>query len=66
MKFNRRAIRMVLPVFLTQFAFGRKISYICNSGAGLPCGKSRFFYVFQAFSSDFSSYFSPKIPVLEF
>ncbi len=40
--------------------------YLCNSGAGLSMGKSRFFCVFQGFSSCFQAYFLLKIPVFEF
>ncbi len=66
MKFNRRAIRMALPVFLTQFAFGRKIYYICNSQAGLPTWRSRFSCVFQRYWRNKTLYFLRKVPVLQF
>ena len=50
---------------LTQFAFASKISYLCNSKAGLSMEKSRFFVFFQVVSSRFPPYFFLKIPVLQ-
>lgn len=50
---------------LTQFAFASKISYLCNSGAGLFMRKSRFFCDSQICSGCFPPYFFLKIPVLQ-
>ncbi|GFI33980.1 hypothetical protein IMSAGC014_00468 [Bacteroidaceae bacterium] len=51
---------------LTFLAFGRKMCYLCNSGAGLSIGKSRFLRLFQGIPHGFPPYFHRKFPVLEF
>ena len=63
---GRKATGMDAFRILTQFAFRRKMLYLCNSKAGPSTGKSRFFIVFQACSGDFPLYFHPKLPVLQF
>ncbi len=50
---------------LTFLAFGPKMLYLCNSGAGLSMRKSRFFSSFRAFPVLFSPYFFLKFPVLQ-
>ena len=55
-----------LPAILTQFVFVRRMSYLCNSKAGLTIGKSRFFSIFRAFLCGFQPYFHRKLPVFEF
>ena len=53
-----QVVGMKFACILTQFAFGRKMLYLCNSGAGLSMGKSRFFSVFEPYSDRFPSCFS--------
>ena len=44
-------------VILTFLAFGPKMLYLCNSGAGLSMRKSRFFCVFEVYFNRFQPYF---------
>ncbi len=51
---------------LTQFAFRRKMLYLCKSEAGLSIGKFRFLNDFQAFLLRISVFLFRKFPVLHF
>ena len=62
---GRKATGMDAFRILTQFAFRRKMYYLCNSQAGLSTGKSRFFDVFRAFPHRFWPYCFLKFPVLQ-
>lgn len=47
---------------LTQFAFGLKMLYLCNSRAGLSYEKARFLRVFLEWSYVFLTCFREKTP----
>ncbi|GFI34043.1 hypothetical protein IMSAGC014_00531 [Bacteroidaceae bacterium] len=53
-------------LILTQFAFGRKMLYICNSGAGLSIGIPRFSFVFQVILNIFYRVFIENSPYCNF